>query len=94
MVIRPTTAAEIAKPIELGFGRVEVDLTGIGDLDSLTGRTLEIHNGAGQTVVILPEELSADIDASLSGAGAINVLPGEFQVELTGIAGEIRVEQR
>ena len=62
-------------------------------------------------MVILPEELSADIDASLSGAGAINVLgltdegispqvnsdnslPGEFQVELTGIAGEIRVEQR
>ncbi|HPU13501.1 MAG TPA: PspC domain-containing protein [Aeromicrobium sp.] len=111
VVVRPETAAEIAKPIELGFGRVEVDLTGVSDLDSLTGRTLEIHNGAGQTVVVLPEELVVDVNASLAGAGAINVLgltdegispqvdsengtPGAFQLELTGIAGEIKVEQR
>lgn len=71
--LSPTTAASIAKPIDQGFGRVHVDLTTITDQESLTGRTLEIRNGVGQTVVIVPDGLDVAVDASLSAGGRVEV---------------------
>jgi phage shock protein PspC (stress-responsive transcriptional regulator) len=71
--VRPATAASIAEPIEQGFGEVQVDLTSIRDPESLTGRTLEISNGLGETTVIVPDGLDVDVDASLSVGGRIEV---------------------
>lgn len=69
--LRPVTAAAIAEPIEQGFGRVQVDLTAIEDPASLSGRTLEIDNGIGETSVIVPEGLDVSVDASLSAGGRV-----------------------
>jgi len=71
--LHPRTAAEIAAPIEQGFGRVHVDLTTIENPDSLTGRTLEIDNGLGDTTVVVPEGLDVQVDATLTGGGRIEV---------------------
>lgn len=71
--LSPTTAASIAEPIEQGFGDVRVDLTSIKDLETLTGRTLEIENGVGQTTVYVPEDLDVSVDASLSLGGRVVV---------------------
>lgn len=71
--LRPVTAAAVAEPIEQGFGRVRVDLTAIQDLESLSGRTLEIDNGMGETTVIVPEGLDVDVETSLSAGGRIAV---------------------
>lgn len=71
--LRPVTAAAVAEPIEQGFGRVRVDLTAIQDLESLSGRTLEIDNGMGETTVIVPEGLDVDVETSLSAGGRIEV---------------------
>ncbi|MET0467957.1 MAG: PspC domain-containing protein [Aeromicrobium sp.] len=71
--LRPTTAAAIAEPIEQGFGRVHVDLTSIQDPQTLSGRTLEIDNGVGETIVVVPEGLDVAVDAELSAGGRIQV---------------------
>jgi len=71
--LRPTTAAAIAEPIEQGFGRDQVDLTSIQDPQTLTGRTLEIDNGVGETLVVVPEGLDVAVEARLSAGGRIEV---------------------
>ncbi len=71
--LQPTTAAEIAAPIEQGFGRIRVDLTTIEDPATLGGRTLEIEHGLGATVVVVPDDLDVEVTASLSGGGRIEV---------------------
>lgn len=70
---QPMTAASIAEPIEQGFGRVYVDLSTIEDPEALTGRTLEIENGMGETTVIVPDGLDVDVAAELSAGGRIEV---------------------
>lgn len=72
--LRPATAAEIAAPIDQGAGSIRIDLTELDDLDSLTGRTLEVSHGVGRTEIIVPADLDVRVNASLSLGGRIDVL--------------------
>lgn len=105
--LEPTSAAQIAAPIDQGFGSVRVDLTGL-DPAELTGRTLQIGNGFGRTRVVVPAGLDVEVRAGLDLGGRVTVFgkvddgnrprvrypadaPGAYRIEITGSAGEIEV---
>jgi hypothetical protein len=69
----PQSAADVLSSYELGAGRVWLDLTEIGDLEALDGRTVDIEVTAGEIVVLVPDGLDVTVNAS-QVTGEIRVL--------------------
>ncbi|WP_456698454.1 PspC domain-containing protein [Aeromicrobium sp. P5_D10] len=68
----PTTASELEPKYQHGVGLLELDLTQVDDLEALTGRTVKLRLGVGQTRVLVPRGLNVDITSHLS-AGDISI---------------------
>jgi phage shock protein PspC (stress-responsive transcriptional regulator) len=64
-VYTPASAAEVVGSYEHGVGRLELDLTGVDDAAQLTGSTVRVNNGIGETRVIVPHDLNVVVDADL-----------------------------
>lgn len=62
----PTTATEVDSKYQHGVGLLELDLTQVDNLSPLTGRTVKMHLGIGQTRVIVPRGLNVNITSHLS----------------------------
>jgi phage shock protein PspC (stress-responsive transcriptional regulator) len=75
LVVRPASASGLDPRYDLPAGRAEIDLRGITDVESLDGRTLEVDVNAGEIVLIVPEGLTVDLDASVTAGGEIST-PG------------------
>ncbi len=69
---RPATVDEIDSTYQFGAGEFRVDLTEV-DFSAGDDVTTSIEMGAGELVVILPEELDVEVDATV-GAGELEVL--------------------
>lgn len=70
----PTNATQLEDRYFVPAGTVQLDLSGIRDVEALDGRTVEVEGNAGELVVILPEGVDVDVDADISLAGEISVL--------------------
>lgn len=105
-VLMPKTAAEIVSDYDFGLGEVVLDLTAI-DPAELENRTIDIGNGIGKTLVILPADLEVNITADV-GAGGLDILgrtangtgvslthssphPDALQLDLSAGLGQIEV---
>jgi hypothetical protein len=64
-IYTPASAGEVDGSYEHGVGRLELDLTGVTDAAQLTGSTVSVKNGIGETRVIVPDDLNVAIDADL-----------------------------
>ncbi len=72
---RPAGASLVRSDYTLNAGQLTVDLTGVRNPASLDGRTLHVDANVGEIIVVLPPAVAANVDATVSGPGAIN-LPG------------------
>lgn len=68
--VRPIGTAELRPEYQHGGGRLVFDLTGVGPLTETT--TVSIEQGIGELEVLVPDEMSVSIDASVA-AGAIEI---------------------
>jgi phage shock protein PspC (stress-responsive transcriptional regulator) len=75
IVETPRFASEVDAHYSVPAGRIELDLRQVSDLGELNGQDIDLDANAGELVVILPEGLSADVDADVDFGGAIT-LPG------------------
>lgn len=64
-IYTPGSASEVVGSYEHGVGKLELDLTGVTDASQLTGSTVRVHNGIGETRVIVPHDLNVVVDADL-----------------------------
>jgi phage shock protein PspC (stress-responsive transcriptional regulator) len=69
-ILRPTSLAQVARPIELGAGELRLDLTGL----PLTGEepTVTAHVRAGRIEVLVPDDAAVSGRAS-TGTGALDI---------------------
>jgi phage shock protein PspC (stress-responsive transcriptional regulator) len=83
-IYTPASAAEVVDSYEHGVGRLELDLTDITDAAQLTGSTVHVKNGIGETRVIVPGDLNVVVDADLR-AGEIRA----FDKKVNGTHDEL-----
>ena len=73
--LTPQRADDVAQVYDVPAGRIELDLTGIEDLEELDGRSISLEANAGEIVVIVPDDLAVELDADIEYGGAIET-PG------------------
>ena len=74
--VAPTSAAGVRDSYSVPAGAVYVDLRDVSDVENLDGRTIELDANAGELVVLLPDDVSANVEADVSVAGNISI-PGK-----------------
>lgn len=70
---RPTTAAQVEDAYVMGHGSLLVDLTGVGDVEQLDGRTIEVTGDVGDIVVLVPEDMDVRTSVEISGPGGYDL---------------------
>jgi phage shock protein PspC (stress-responsive transcriptional regulator) len=83
-IYTPASAAEVVGSYEHGVGKLELDLTDVTDAAQLTGSTVHVKNGIGETRVIVPHDLNVVVDADLR-AGEIRA----FDKKVNGTHDEL-----
>lgn len=73
--LRPASAAAVHPSYSVPTGQVRLDLRDVRDPAALDGRTIDVHAGVGEVLVILPPDVAANVNADVSGPGGIDV-PG------------------
>lgn len=73
----PTTAAVVASDYEISSGELVLDLTNVGNVAALDGRTISLHTNVGRIEVILPDGLDAEVTAKVNGPGEIKLFGEE-----------------
>jgi phage shock protein PspC (stress-responsive transcriptional regulator) len=76
LAVAPTSAAAVADSYEVPAGRIELDLTGVRDLEELDGREIAVDASAGEIVVVVPDDLRVDFQADVEFGGAIDTPDG------------------
>jgi phage shock protein PspC (stress-responsive transcriptional regulator) len=71
LVVRPTSGAALQDSYAVPAGRIEVDLTDLGELEELDGRRLDLSANAGEILVRVPRDLDVTYTARIEYAGAI-----------------------
>ncbi len=103
---QPADAAAAEEGYELGVGSLEVDLREADDLED--GLTVPVSVGIGEVVVVLPDDVGAEVEASVGigetvvlgrsqgglGVSATETVEGEPVLVLEASAGIGRVEVR
>jgi len=69
----PTSAAALDADYHIKTGTIEIDLTRVGDLAALDGRSVHLGVNAGEVTVIVPRGLNVHVDAEVRYVGQINV---------------------
>ena len=70
-VERPTTAAAVHSDYHLDMGDLVVDLTRVGNLEALDGRTIDVSGGIGQLDIRVPAGVTVVTHSQISGPGGI-----------------------
>jgi len=71
----PETVAEL-KDFELGAGDAELDLRSL-DPGELTGQNVEVSLGAGELTIVVPDDLTVQVESEI-GVGELLVHEGGF----------------
>jgi phage shock protein PspC (stress-responsive transcriptional regulator) len=69
----PVVAADVQSQYDDGNGRTVLDLSGVRDVAALDGRTIGVAIGAGELEVVLPPDVTADVDAHIRYAGGLTI---------------------
>ncbi len=72
-VYRPASSAEVRDSYHVPAGRILLDLSRISEPGGLADKTIEVDANAGEIVVILPNNLAADVHADIDFGGAITL---------------------
>jgi phage shock protein PspC (stress-responsive transcriptional regulator) len=80
----PVSASDVEGSYEHGIGNLRLDLGDLADAEQLTGSTVKLENGIGDTQVVIPSDLNVVIDAELE-AGEIRA----FDRKVNGTDNEL-----
>lgn len=69
----PVSSSSVKPTYDMKTGELVLDLTRVPDLDSLDGRSIQVNGNAGRVEVILPPDLTVDVEADISYAGGITI---------------------
>jgi hypothetical protein len=69
----PTSAAALQDEYSLLAGRIDLDLSGIDDVENLDGRRVSVDAEAGEIRVLLPPGVDVVVDAEIGVGGDIDV---------------------
>jgi len=69
----PATAADVRTSYDITAGQIRLDLTEVEDLENLDGQRLDVEATAGEILVIVPEGIDVDVDATILFGGEIEV---------------------
>jgi len=65
----PTTAADVRDSYRIDGGELVVDLSDVGNVAALDGRTISVSGDAGRLEVIVPEDVDVEVEADMEGPG-------------------------
>jgi phage shock protein PspC (stress-responsive transcriptional regulator) len=71
--VNPTSADDVEDSYSIERGELVLDLSDVSDLDALDGRTISVSGDAGRLEVVLPDEVDADVEASMDGPGGYDL---------------------
>ncbi len=71
--VTPKLSSSVQDTYDFGAGELTLDLTEVADLENLDGRTLHLEGGFGSIDVIVPEEMTVQVDAQIGGPGGIRL---------------------
>ena len=74
---RPLTAASVPSSLDTSAGEIILDLSDVQDLAALDGRHIDLDADVGRIEVILPDGLTATVDARVEGPGHIELFGDE-----------------
>lgn len=69
----PLRASQVETHYEAGVGEVVLDLTEVEDLEALDGRDIRVDADMGRIEVIVPRDLTVDVDARMEAGGEISL---------------------
>jgi phage shock protein PspC (stress-responsive transcriptional regulator) len=69
----PLSASAVKDSYFVPNGRVVLDLSDVRDPAALAGRSVEVGARAGEVVVVLPQGVTSDVDADISGPGQVDM---------------------
>jgi hypothetical protein len=69
----PTSAAAVRASYDVPAGQIVLDLTDVRDPAELDGRSISLDANAGELVVVLPDDVAANVDATVDFGGAITL---------------------
>lgn len=86
----PTSAAAVRSSYDVSTGELVLDLTHVGNVTALAGRTLQVTGDVGRLEVIVPPGLDTAVHADVNGPGSIRL----FGDETGGIGIEMTRDNR
>ncbi len=63
----PVLAADVDDTYELFAGKIDLDLSDVGDIENLDGRHIDVEAVFGQIVVTVPDGVDVEVDANVDG---------------------------
>src|SRR6478672_984508 len=82
----PTSAATVQRSYDVSTGELVLDLTHVGNVQALGGRTLQVSGDVGRLEVIVPPGLDTTVHADVNGPGSIRLFgeeTGGIGIEMT-----------
>lgn len=69
----PQSAAAVDDEYWVGAGEIVVDLSEVPDVDKLDGQHIDIGAGMGRVELVVPREMSVDVQAEVGGPGDVSL---------------------
>lgn len=71
--VAPQLSTSVQDGYDFGAGELTLDLTQVTDPENLDGRRLHLEGGIGSIEVIVPEDMTVEVDAQIGGPGDIRL---------------------
>jgi len=69
----PTTASDVRDSYRIDGGELVVDLSDVGNVAALDGRTISVSGDAGRIEVVVPDEVDVEVEAAMEGPGGYDL---------------------
>ena len=70
----PTVASDVRDSYFQGAGELFVDLSHVGNIDALDGRTVQVEGGVGRIEVVVPRGMDVTVAGAVDGPGDVSIL--------------------
>ena len=69
----PMTASDVRDSYRIDGGELVVDLSDVGNVAALDGRTISVSGDAGRIEVVVPDEADVEVEATMEGPGGYDL---------------------
>lgn len=97
----PTTGSDVRGSYSHDAGEMFVDLSHVGNISSLDGRTVRVDGGVGRIEVVVPRGMDVAVTGAVDGPGDVSILgdhsggidvSGEGSVDVPGEAPDLTID--